>query len=66
MDEEEAAVELEKPFEIIYKNGLVMNFSVEINSSTWANNIKRSIAGILQLDLMSLEDQVAFYSPEVE
>ncbi|KAF7992158.1 hypothetical protein HCN44_001483 [Aphidius gifuensis] len=64
VDEEEAAVELGKPFEIIYKNGLVMNFSVEINSSIWANNIKRSIAGILQLDLTSLEDQVAFYSPE--
>lgn len=56
--------ELLKPFQITYRNGLVENFSTEA-TSPWSINIKRSIAGILQLDLSNLEKETAFYSTEV-
>lgn len=56
--------ELLKPFQIIYRNGLVENFSTEA-ASPWSTNIKRSIAGILQLDLSNLEKEAAFHSVEV-
>ncbi|XP_043280856.1 uncharacterized protein [Venturia canescens] len=55
--------EMSKPFRVNHKNGLVTNFSVG-NEPVWATNIKRSIAGILQLDLVNLEKQLAFYSVE--
>ncbi|XP_076176627.1 uncharacterized protein LOC143151413 isoform X2 [Ptiloglossa arizonensis] len=55
--------ELLKPFQIIYRNGLVENFSTEA-ASPWSTNIKRSIAGILQLDLSNLEKEAAFHSVE--
>jgi hypothetical protein len=57
--------ELQRPFKIQYKMGLIENFSVEATEEVWATNIKRSIAGILQLDLVTLESQVAFHSLEV-
>lgn len=58
------ALELLKPFRLSYNKGLVENFSIEAES-TWVTNIKRSIAGILQLDLFNLEKEVAFQSSEV-
>lgn len=58
------AIELLRPFRMSYNKGLIENFSVEIES-VWATNIKRSIAGILQLDLSNLEKEVAFHSSEV-
>ncbi|XP_012215404.1 uncharacterized protein [Linepithema humile] len=58
------ALELLKPFQISYNKGLVENFSTEAES-VWATNIKRSIAGILQLDLVNLEKQIAFQSTEI-
>ncbi|KAG8040663.1 hypothetical protein G9C98_002659 [Cotesia typhae] len=57
------AAELLKPFQIIYSNGTVTNFSVEIDS-TWAINIQRSIASIFQFDLNILQKEVAFHSQE--
>lgn len=57
--------ELLKPFKIDYnKMGLIENFSIEIEQ-VWATNIKRSIAGVFQLDLENLEKEVAFTSSEV-
>lgn len=58
------ALELLKPFRLSYNNGLIENISVEVES-IWTTNIKRSIAGILQLDLVNLEKEVAFHSNEV-
>ncbi|XP_043259379.1 uncharacterized protein LOC122401364 [Colletes gigas] len=55
--------ELLKPFQITHRNGLVENFSTEA-VSPWSTNIKRSIAGILQLDLSNLEKEAAFHSTE--
>ncbi|XP_076676903.1 vitellogenin-5 isoform X2 [Andrena cerasifolii] len=55
--------ELLKPFQITYRNGLVENFSTEATAS-WSINIKRSIAGILQLDLSNLNKETAFHSTE--
>nr|XP_031847046.1 uncharacterized protein LOC116433275 isoform X1 [Nomia melanderi] len=55
--------ELLKPFQITYGNGLIENFSTEA-ASPWSVNIKRSIAGIFQLDLFNLENEVAFHSIE--
>ncbi|XP_011495960.1 PREDICTED: uncharacterized protein LOC105360685 [Ceratosolen solmsi marchali] len=57
--------QLQKPFKIQYKMGQIENFSVEVNEEVWATNIKRNVAGILQLDLVTLESQVAFHSLEV-
>ena len=56
--------DLLKPFQIIYRNGLIENFTTEA-ISPWSVNIKRSIAGILQLDLSNLEKETAFQSTEV-
>lgn len=56
--------EMSKPFRVHYRDGLCTNFSIK-NEPAWATNIKRSIAGILQLDLANLEKQVAFHSVEV-
>ncbi|XP_072751184.1 uncharacterized protein [Anoplolepis gracilipes] len=58
------AVELLKPFRVSYSKGLIENFSIE-TEPVWATNIKRSIAGILQLDLSNLEKEVAFHSSEI-
>lgn len=58
------AVELLRPFRMSYNKGLIENFSIE-TEAVWATNIKRSIAGILQLDLSNLEKEVAFHSSEV-
>ncbi|XP_050462195.1 uncharacterized protein LOC126857111 [Cataglyphis hispanica] len=58
------AVELLRPFRMSYNKGLIENFSIEIEP-VWATNIKRSIAGILQLDLSNLEKEVAFHSSEI-
>lgn len=58
------ALELLRPFRLSYNKGLVENFSTEAES-VWATNIKRSIAGILQLDLINLEKHIAFHSTEV-
>ncbi|XP_053999528.1 vitellogenin-3 isoform X1 [Hylaeus anthracinus] len=55
--------ELLKPFQIVYRNGLVENFSTE-TISPWSTNIKRSITGILQLNLSNLENDAAFHSTE--
>lgn len=60
----EDVTDLLKPFQIIYRNGLIENFSTEA-ISPWSVNIKRSIAGILQLDLSNLEKETAFHSTEV-
>lgn len=60
----EDVTDLLKPFQIIYRNGLIENFTTEA-ISPWSVNIKRSIAGILQLDLSSLEKETAFHSTEV-
>ena len=57
--------ELQKPFKVQYRMGQVENFSVETTEAVWVTNIKRSVAGILQLDLTSLDSQVAFHSVEV-
>ncbi|CAL7948266.1 unnamed protein product [Xylocopa violacea] len=59
----EDVTDLLKPFQITYRDGLVENFSTEA-TSPWSVNIKRSIAGILQLDLLSLEKETAFHSTE--
>ncbi|XP_015117477.1 uncharacterized protein LOC107041422 [Diachasma alloeum] len=59
----ENIVDLQKPFQLIYKDGLITNFSVGTEAA-WATNIKRSIAGILQLDLVTLDKEVAFHSLE--
>lgn len=59
------ALQLLKPFQLSYNKGLVENFSTEADEPVWATNIKRSIAGILQLDLLNLEKEVAFHSSEV-
>ncbi|XP_012277416.2 vitellogenin-3 [Orussus abietinus] len=61
---DEQAEELLKPFRIDYDMGYIQNFSVG-TESPWATNIKRSIAGILQLDLKAVEKKVAFYSQEI-
>jgi len=58
------ALELLKPFRLSYNKGLIENFSTEAEPA-WTTNIKRSIAGILQLDLFNLEKEVAFHSSEV-
>lgn len=58
------ALHLLKPFQLSYNKGLIENFSIEAEPA-WATNIKRSIAGILQLDLLNLEKEVAFQSSEV-
>jgi len=57
-------VDLLRPFRMSYNKGLIENFSIE-TEAVWATNIKRSIAGILQLDLSNLEKEVAFHSSEV-
>ncbi|XP_057323031.1 uncharacterized protein LOC130666240 [Microplitis mediator] len=57
------AADLLKPFQIIYSNGTVTNFSVEIEP-IWAINIQRSIASIFQFDLNILQKEVAFHSQE--
>ncbi|XP_043523814.1 uncharacterized protein LOC122535938 isoform X2 [Frieseomelitta varia] len=59
----EDVTDLLKPFQIIYRNGLIENFTTEA-ISPWSVNIKRSIAGILQLDLSNLEKETAFHSTE--
>ncbi|KAK0168827.1 hypothetical protein PV327_002594 [Microctonus hyperodae] len=59
----EQGTELLKPFQVIYDEGLVTNFSVEVEP-LWATNIKRSIAGVLQLNLRTLDKEVAFHSKE--
>lgn len=56
--------ELLQPFQVTYRNGRVENFSTEA-TSPWSTNIKRSIAGILQLDLSNLGKETAFHSLEV-
>lgn len=53
-----------QPFNVTYNMGLVQNLSVEVEPN-WSINIKRSLAGILQLDLNVLHTQVAFQSTEV-
>ncbi|XP_011870467.1 PREDICTED: uncharacterized protein LOC105563463 isoform X2 [Vollenhovia emeryi] len=58
------ALDLLKPFRLAYNKGLIENLSTEAEPA-WATNIKRSIAGILQLDLLNLEKEVAFHSTEV-
>lgn len=58
------ALELLKPFRLSYNKGLIENFSTKAEP-VWTTNIKRSIAGILQLDLLNLEKEVAFQSIEV-
>ncbi|KOC70286.1 Vitellogenin-6, partial [Habropoda laboriosa] len=62
-DTPENVADLLKPFQITYRNGLIENFSTEA-ISPWSTNIKRSIAGILQLDLPNLEKETAFHSTE--
>ncbi|CAK9803774.1 vit-6 [Anthophora quadrimaculata] len=62
-DTPENVADLLKPFQITYRNGLIENFSTEA-TSPWSTNIKRSIAGILQLDLPNLEKETAFHSTE--
>ncbi|XP_017765465.1 PREDICTED: uncharacterized protein LOC108554635 [Eufriesea mexicana] len=59
----EDVADLLKPFQITYNNGLTENFSTEA-ISPWSVNIKRSISGILQLDLSNLEKETAFHSSE--
>lgn len=58
------ALELLKPFRLSYNKGFIENFSTEAEP-TWTTNIKRSIAGILQLDLLNLKKEIAFHSTEV-
>ncbi|XP_011162482.2 uncharacterized protein LOC105197692 [Solenopsis invicta] len=61
------ALELLKPFRLSYNKvnkGLIENFSTEAEP-IWTTNIKRSIAGILQLDLLNLEKEIAFHSSEI-
>lgn len=64
MHASEQTEELLKPFQLKYNGGLIANFSVG-PEAVWATNIKRSIAGILQLDLSKLQNQVAFHAIEV-
>ncbi|XP_029165191.1 uncharacterized protein LOC114936229 [Nylanderia fulva] len=64
IDIHDNAAELLKPFRVSYNKGLIENFSVE-TEEIWATNIKRSIVGILQLDLLNLEKEVAFHSSEI-
>ncbi|XP_017876855.1 uncharacterized protein LOC108623080 isoform X1 [Ceratina calcarata] len=59
----EDVTDLLKPFQLVYKNGFIENFSTEA-VSPWSTNIKRSIAGILQLDLSTLQKETAFHSNE--
>lgn len=57
--------QLSEPFYVKYKAGLVETLNVT-NEAIWVTNMKRSIAGILQLDLSNLEKEVAFHSTEVQ
>lgn len=63
MDINESDEDLLMPFEVTYKMGLVENFTIQ-NESVWVTNIKRSIVGILQLDLSIIEKEAAFHSTE--
>lgn len=65
IDVYDEALELLKPFQLSYDKGLIENFSVDASEPVWATNIKRSIAGILQLDLPNLKKEVAFHATEV-
>jgi hypothetical protein len=58
------ALELLKPFQLSYNKGLIDKFSIE-TEPVWATNIKRSIAGILQLDFVNLKKEVTFRATEV-
>ncbi|XP_014616793.1 PREDICTED: uncharacterized protein LOC106793973 [Polistes canadensis] len=64
IDINESAADLLMPFEVTYKMGLVENFTIQ-NEPVWVTNIKRSIVGILQLDLSNIEKQAAFHSTEI-
>lgn len=63
IDINESAEDLLMPFEVTYKMGLVENFTIQ-NEPVWVTNIKRSIVGILQLDLSTIEKEAAFHSME--
>ncbi|XP_047354225.1 uncharacterized protein LOC124950864 isoform X1 [Vespa velutina] len=63
IDINESDEDLLMPFEVTYKMGLVENFTIQ-NESVWVTNIKRSIVGILQLDLSTIEKEAAFHSTE--
>lgn len=60
------AIELLKPFKVAYSVGRVENISVE-TEPLWATNIKQSIAGIFQLDIVNIRQELAsaFNSIEV-
>ncbi|XP_043675802.1 vitellogenin-like isoform X2 [Vespula pensylvanica] len=64
IDINESAEDLLMPFEVTYKMGLVENFTIQ-NEPVWVTNIKRSIVGILQLDLSTIEKEAAFHSMEI-
>lgn len=56
------APEFEKTIKFEYKNGNVDKFAVPANSSLFSNNIKKSVASILQ---MTLKDKMVYYMQEV-
>lgn len=45
---------LETPFEVTYSDGLVKSIFTNKNEEIWTTNMKKSIAGILQLDLKNI------------
>ncbi|XP_011154887.1 uncharacterized protein LOC105192439 [Harpegnathos saltator] len=61
--DDDALLQLLKPFQLSYNKGLIENFSIEAEPA-WATNIKRSIAGIFQLDLFNLVKET-FHSSEI-
>ncbi|KAI4483442.1 hypothetical protein M0802_013384 [Mischocyttarus mexicanus] len=65
IDINESAADLLMPFEVTYNMGLVENLTIQ-NESVWVTNIKRSIVGILQLDLSTTEKEAAFISTEAK
>ncbi|XP_046403664.1 uncharacterized protein LOC124169193 [Ischnura elegans] len=59
--------DLEEPFEVIYRDGLVQTiFSKDESESSWALNVKKSIATIFQLDMknMNFDKSTSFISEE--
>ncbi|XP_046433449.1 uncharacterized protein LOC124186103 isoform X1 [Neodiprion fabricii] len=65
IDISDEALEMLNPFRVWYRLGRVENISVETEPA-WATNIKQSIAGILQLDISNIHQDLtsAFHSIE--
>lgn len=63
---ESAARELSKPFQINYGNGKVVGVHLDTEEPSWSQDLKKAIAGILQLDFDKIKNSEynAFVSQE--